>query len=35
MNLKNNYSSIALSPKLCQQIIDYEQHQTQMAVTGD
>lgn len=37
MNLKNYYYYFqsALSPKLCQQIIDYgKQHQTQMAVTG-
>tara|TARA_E500000318_G_scaffold104579_1_gene110699 strand:- start:208 stop:873 length:666 start_codon:yes stop_codon:yes gene_type:complete len=37
MNLKNYYYYFqsALSPKLCQQIIDYgKQHQPQMAVTG-
>jgi len=37
MNLKNYYYYFqsALSPKLCQQIIDYgKQHQPQMAITG-
>ena len=37
MNLKNYYYYFqsALSPKLCQQIIDYgKQHQAQMAITG-
>ena len=37
MNLKNYYYYFqsALSPKLCQEIIDYgKQHQAEMAVTG-